>query len=283
VDLLNLTSSALERDWSETKTRIIRFIRDYIEKAGANGVVLGLSGGIDSCTVAALSSEALGGSKVLGLMLPENETKSPRDTKHARLVAKKFELKIQEIDITNTLATFYTSIQDFDPSDKVSKGNIKARTRMSYIYYYANRLGNLVCGSSDKSEAMIGYFTKWGDVAADISPVMDLYKTQVRNLAAHMGIPTEIISKPPTPALWPGQLAEHELGMKYDQLDLVLYGLEHFVNSHEIATQLNISTKAVNRIKHRWLSAEHKRRMPLTAKFEYRTVGSDFRLPRVIS
>lgn len=283
MNLLNLTSSTLERDWSETETRIVRFIRDYVEKTGINGVVLGLSGGIDSCTVAALSAEALGGSKVLGLMLPENETKSLRDINHARLVARKFGLKTQEIDITNTLATFYSSIQDFALADKISRGNIKARTRMIYIYYYANRLGNLVCGSSDKSETMMGYFTKWGDVAADISPIMDLYKTQVRKLATHMGIPSEIVSKPPTPALWAGQLAEHELGMKYEQLDLILYGLEHFMNPHEIAVQLSISTKAVNRIKHRWLSTEHKRRMLLTAKLEYRTVGSDFRLPMIIS
>jgi NAD+ synthase len=154
---------------------------------------------------------------------------------------------------------------------------------MIYVYYYANLLGNLVCGSSDKSETMMGYFTKWGDVAADISPIMDLYKTQVRTLATHLGIPDEIVSKPSSPALWAGQLAERELGMRYEQLDLILYGLEHFMNPREIAAQLNIGMKTVTRVKHRWLSAEHKRRMLLTAKLEYRTVGSDFRLPRTFS
>jgi NAD+ synthase len=127
---------------------------------------------------------------------------------------------------------------------------------------------------------MMGYFTKWGDVAADISPIMDLYKTQVRKLAQHIGIPREIIEKPPSPALWPNQLAEDELGMKYEQLDLILYGLEHFMKPEEIEAQLHVERYTVEEIKHRWLSAEHKRRMLLTAKLEYRTIGTDFRLPR---
>lgn len=230
--------------------------------------------------MAALSAEALGGSKVLALMLPERETVNPRDTGHAELVAERFGLRVQQIDITSTLIAFRKSIPGFDSADKVSKGNIKARTRMIYVYYYANRLGDLVCGSSDKSETMMGYFTKWGDVAADISPIMDLYKTQVRRLATDLGIPSEIVSKPSTPALWAGQSAERELGMRYEQLDLILYGLEHFMDTHEIASQLNINMKTVTRVKHRWLSAEHKRRVLMTAKLEYRTIGSDFRLPR---
>ncbi len=266
----------------EVKARIVRFIKDYVEKTGASGIVLGLSGGIDSCTVAVLSAEALGGNKVLALMLPENETVNLTDTEHARLIAQRFGLKALEIDITETLTAFYSSIKSLDPVDKVSRGNIKARTRMIYLYYYANAFGNLVCGSSDKSEAMIGYFTKWGDIAADISPMMDLYKTQVQKLAAYLGIPTEIVSKPSTPALWTGQLAYDELGIAYEQLDLILYGLEHFMNPREIADQLGINTKTVDWVKRRWLSSEHKRRMLLTAKLEYRTVGSDFRLPRTI-
>jgi NAD+ synthase len=109
---------------------------------------------------------------------------------------------------------------------------------------------------------------------------MDLYKTQVRKLAQHLGLPKEIVSKPASPNLWPSQFAEDELGMKYEQLDLVLYGLEHFMKPEEIATELHLKQQAVNKIKQKWLSAEHKRRMLLTAKLEYRTVGTDFRLPR---
>jgi NAD+ synthase len=127
---------------------------------------------------------------------------------------------------------------------------------------------------------MMGYFTKWGDVAADISPIMDLYKTQVRKLAVHLGIPAELAAKPSTPALWPNQLAETELGIKYEALDLILYGLERFMKTEEIARQLNIENTLVKKVKSRWLSVEHKRRTLLTAKLEYRTVGTDFRLPR---
>jgi NAD+ synthase len=109
---------------------------------------------------------------------------------------------------------------------------------------------------------------------------MDLYKTQVRKLALQIHVPRGIVEKPSTPALWPGQTAETELGMKYEQLDLVLYGLERFMNTEEISDQLGMKEDTIKRIKSRWLAAEHKRRMLLTAKLEYRTVGTDFRLRR---
>ena len=271
---------ALDLDWREVEKRIIRFIKSYVEKSEAEGTVIGLSGGVDSSTVAVLAAKAIGRQKILGIMLPEREMHNTDDMKYARLVAEKFGLKTETIDITNTLQVFYNSTPIFDPTDRVSKGNIKARTRMIYIYYYANRLGMLVCGSSDKSETMMGYFTKWGDVAADISPIMDLYKTQVRKLAEHLGLPEEVVAKPSSPALWPGQLAEEELGVKYEQLDLILYGLEHFMRSEEIAAELHMEKQLVNEIRRRWLLSEHKRRMLLTAKLEYRTVATDFRLPR---
>jgi NAD+ synthase len=277
---MELTPSVLDLDWREVETRIKRFIRDYFEKTQAKGIIVSLSGGIDSCTVAALSALAVDRAKVLGLMLPEKETYNPQDVKHAKLVARKFKFKTEKVDITPTLEAVYHSLPAFDSLDKLSKGNIKARTRMIYVYYYANRLNMLVCGSSDKSETMMGYFTKWGDVAADISPIMDLYKTQVRKFAHHIGIQKEIIAKPSSPELWRGQSAEKELGIKYDQLDLILYGLEHFMTVEEIANQLSLDKKSVASIKRRWLSTEHKRRMLLTTKLEYRTIGKDFRLPR---
>lgn len=277
---MKLTAEVLNLDWAEVDTRICRFIKDYVERSKAKGVVLGLSGGIDSCTIAALSARALGGHNVLGLLLFEEETRRSEDIRHAELVAKEFGFKTETIDITSTLEAFYHSAPIFDPKDRLSKGNVKARTRMIYIYYYANRLRLIVCGSSDKSETMMGYFTKWGDVAADISPIMDLYKTQVRKLAQHIGVPEEIVEKPSSPALWPGQLAENELGTKYEQLDLILFGLERFMKPEEIATQLHMEKHFVDEVKRRWLSAEHKRRMLLTAKLEYRTVGADFRLQR---
>lgn len=277
---MKLAPSVLELDLAETEKRIRRFIKNYVENAGASGIVLGLSGGVDSNTIAALSSLAVGGDNVLGLMLSEKETYNTKDIDDAKTVAEKFGVKTQVCDITPALEGFYKTIPIFDAADKLCKGNIKARTRMIYLYYYANKSNKIVCGSSDKSETMMGYFTKWGDVAADISPIMDLYKTQVRKLAAHLGIPAELAEKPSTPALWPNQLAETELGIKYETLDLILYGLERFMTTEEIARQLNIGNALVKKVKSRWLAAEHKRLMPLTAKLEYRTVGTDFRLPR---
>ena len=277
---MKLTPSLLDIDFSETQKRICRFIKEYVENAGAKGIVLGLSGGIDSGTIAALSSLAIGGENVLGLMLPENENFNQKDIDDAKLVAEQFHLKTQVCDMSNALSGLYRAIPVFDKSDKLCKGNVKARTRMIYLYYYANKQNKIVCGSSDKSETMMGYFTKWGDAAADIAPIMDLYKTQVRKLAIHLGIPKELALKPSTPALWPNQLAESELGIKYETLDLILYGLERFLTPEEIVDQLSIEKVLVEKVKSRWLANEHKRRMPIAPKIGFRTVGNDFRLPR---
>lgn len=276
---MKLTSDVLRLDLPLVETRVKRFIRDYVQKCGANGVVLGVSGGVDSSTTVAIASLALGDHSVLGIAMPEEETYNATDVQHAKLLAKKFGFDLAIVDISSILKAFFNSLPVYDVADKLSRGNLKARTRMTCLYYYANRLNKLVCGSSDKSEAMMGYFTKWGDVAADISPLMDLYKTQVRQLALHIGVPEELATKPSTPALWPGHLAEEELGIKYEMLDLVLFGLEHFIATEDIAKHLNLPVKLVNNLKKRWLATEHKRRLPLTAKLGYRTVGSDFRLP----
>jgi NAD+ synthase len=276
---LKLVSDVLKLDLPSVEARVKRFIRDYVEKCGASGVVLGVSGGVDSCATAALSSLALGGRKVLGLTLPEEETYDPTDIRHAKMVAEKFGFNLETIDISSSLKACFQSLPLYDETDKVNRGNLKARIRMVFLYYYANRLDRIVCGSSDKSETMIGYFTKWGDVAADISPLMDVYKTQVRQLALHIGIPPQIANKPSTPKLWPDQLAEEELGMKYETLDLILFGLERFMRPEDISEQLKIPAKRVEDVKERWLASEHKRRAPLTTKLGYRTVGADFRLP----
>jgi NAD+ synthase len=277
---VKLTPSVLEIDLSEAQTRIIRFVKEYVTNAGAKGIVLGLSGGVDSATIAALSSLAIGGENVLGLMLPEKETFSQKDIDDAQTVADKFHISTQCIDMSDFLNAFYRCLPTFDSANRLCKGNIKARTRMIILYYYANSQNRIVCGSSDKSETLMGYFTKWGDAAADIVPILDLYKTQVRKLAVHAGVPKEIALRPSTPALWPNQLAEMELEIKFETLDLILYGLERFMDTEGIAEQLNIEKSTVERVKSRWLANEHKRRMPLAPKIGYRTVGNDFRLPR---
>jgi NAD+ synthase len=277
---LKVTPAVLDVDFSETQTRICHFIKEYVKNAGAKGIVLGLSGGVDSATIAALSSLAIGGDRVLALILPEKETYKQKDIDDAKAIAIQFHLQTQVCDMTEVLGSFYKGIPEFDLADKLWKGNIKARTRMIYLYYYANSERRIVCGSSDKSETMMGYFTKWGDAAADIAPIIDLYKTQVRKLAVHLGIPKEIALKPSTPGLWPNQLAEAELEIKYESLDLILFGLERFRKPEEIANQLGIEKDIVDRVKDRWLVNEHKRRMPMSPKLGFRTVGNDFRLPR---
>ncbi len=277
---MKLTPNVLEMDFLTVEKRVCRFIKEYVEKAGAQGIVLGLSGGVDSATVAALSSKAIGGKNVLALMLPEKETFKRKDIDDAKIIADQFQLQTQTIDMTDVLKSFYQGIPAFDLVDRLCKGNIKARTRMIFLYYYANKQNRIVCGTSDKSETMMGYFTKWGDAAADIAPIIDLYKLQVRKLACHLGIPEKLALKPSTPALWPNQLAESELEINYETLDLILYGLERFMKSKEIANQLNLELTIVDKIKKRWISNEHKRRMPLPPKLGFRTVGNDFRLPR---
>ena len=277
---MKLTSDVLKLDLRLVENRIKQFIKDYVKKCGAEGVVLGVSSGLDSSTTAALASLSLGGHKVLGIAMPEEETYDLVALQHTRLLAKKFEFNLHVVDISSTLKACFESLPIYDATDKISKGNAKARIRMVYLYYYANKLNRLVCGASDKSETMVGYFTKWGDGAADISPIMDLYKTQVRQLALHIGVPGDIVAKPSSPGLWPNQLAERELGIKYETLDLILFGLEHFMKSDDIAKQLKLPAKLVADIKRRWLATEHKRRLPLATKLGYRTVGKDFRLPQ---
>ncbi len=279
-DQVKLTPAVLDIDFSEAQNRICRFIKEYVENSAAKGIVLGLSGGVDSATIAALSSKAIGGDNVLALLLPEKETFKQQDIDDARAIAEQFHLQTQVCDMTEVLETYYRGIPIFDPADRLCKGNIKARTRMIYLYYYANQQKRIVCGTSDKSETMMGYFTKWGDAAADIAPIIDLYKTQVRKLALNLGIPQELALKPSTPSLWPDQLAEAELEIKYEALDLILFGLERFMEPKEIAGQLGVEKAVVDRVKDRWLGTEHKRRMPLAPKLGFRTVGNDLRLPR---
>jgi NAD+ synthase len=277
---LKLTAQSLDLDFAEAQNRTCRFIKDYVENAGAKGIVLGLSGGVDSAVTAALSSLAIGGENVVALLMPEKETFRQQDLDDAQTIANLFHLKTQTADMTNVLDGFYKSIPAFNQADRLCKGNVKARTRMIFLYYYANQQARIVAGTSDKSETYMGYFTKWGDAAADITPIIDLYKTQVRRLAVHLGIPKELAFKPSTPSLWPNQTAEGELEIKYETLDLILYGLERFMQPQEIAEQLGIEQTTVYRVQARILATEHKRRMPTSPKLGFRTPGNDFRLPR---
>lgn len=272
-----MMSDALKIDLAQTERRITNFVRDYIIRAGTAGVVIGISGGVDSATSAAICSKAIGGEKVLGLSMPEAETWNDTDAGDSQLVANMFGIKLETVDISHVLEALFSSIPAFDLEDRLTNGNAKARTRMLILYYYANRTGRLVVGSSDKSEVMLGYFTKWGDYCADILPLADLYKSQVRQLATHLAFPTRLVEKPPSPNLWPGQTAEEELGLDYGRLDLILYGFEHLMTAEEIAQELTLPVGVVRQVENRWLKSEHKRRPPLAVKLGYRSVGHDFR------
>lgn len=278
---MKLTKKLLQIDGEATQQKIIRFIRNYVDKTKTKGIVLGVSGGVDSALTAALCTRAIGGKNVLGLYMPEKETYSKASYKHVELLAKNFRFQTKTINLTKTLDTLYKTIPHYEPNDKLSRGNLKVRIRMLTLYYYANNQNYLVAACSDKSETMIGYFTKWGDAAGDIAPIADLYKSQVRQLALHLGIPAAVATKPSTPALWPNQTAEEEIGMKYETLDLCLYGLEHFMSTERIAGQLHLPSETISTIKKRWLNTEHKRQMPITTKLEFRTINADFRLARI--
>jgi len=201
---------------------ITLFIADEVSKRNSKGVVLGLSGGLDSSVVAELAVRAMGKKKVLGLILPDRNI-APNDTKDAKTFAQSLGIKYTTIDIGETKKEILRLL----PKNKLAQSNITARLRMCIIYYYAGLLHRLVLGTSDKSETKLGYFTKYGDGAADLLPLGDLYKTEVRKLGEYLNIPSEILSKKSSPALWKGQTAEQEIGVPYGEIDVILRQIDN--------------------------------------------------------
>jgi NAD+ synthase len=228
------------------------------------GVIVGMSGGVDSSVTVVLAVKALGKDRVVGLYLPEAETLNLQDTRDAKELAEHLGITFHQVDLSEPLKTLYSAIPIFNPSDRMTNGNLKARTRMATLYYFANKLRLIVLGTSNKSEMSMGYFTKYGDGASDLAPLADLYKTQVYQLASHLNIPDKIINKKPTAGLWPGQLDEVELGVEYRILDLILHGLECHMPNQDIANQLKIPVETVDRICNTQLQSEHKQtRVPI--------------------
>lgn len=266
----------LSIDIEETKTVIKDFIRTYVKNAGCHGVIIGLSGGVDSAVTTILCIEALGNKNVKCLFLPDSTTPLS-DIKHKETLVKKFNLNCKTKNITSLVNEFlkYCPIKP----DKYALANIKARIRMTLLFEYANMTNSLVCGTSNKSELLVGYFTKYGDGGADIMPIGDLYKTQVRELAKNLGIPKEIISKPPTAGLWKNQSDEKELKLGYDKLDKILIGLEKKIDKKTIARIANVKLSEVERIKNMRIHSQHKRRNALIPKIGVRTPGYDWRSP----
>lgn len=264
----------------ETVDRIKRFLVAHRERAGASVFIVGMSGGLDSSVTAALCALAVGGRRVIGISLPEKETRNERNLQDAEQVARKFRVQFKIIDITRLIDAAAECIPRLERRrGDLTYANVKARLRALILYYCANKNNGLVVGTGDKSEIMLGYFTKFGDGACDIQPLADMYKTSVRDLASHLGIPKGVYSKPPSPELWPGHTAEAELGLGYDKLDMVLWGLERWMDPKDIAENTGLSPSLVRHVRERWIGSEHKRRPPLALKLGYRTAGYDLRLP----
>ena len=266
----------LSTDVKEASIVIQDFIKTYVENSGCKGVVIGLSGGIDSAVTAVLCKKALGKSYVKCFFLPD-ETTPTSDFKHQELLVKKFDLNCEVKNITSIVKEM--SKHCAVKPDKYALANIKARIRMTLLFEYANMTSGLVCGTSNKSELLVGYFTKYGDGGVDIMPMGDIYKTQVWELARFLKIPEEIVSKSPTAGLWYNQTDEQELQMSYNQLDKILFCLERKFDIKKIAKEAGVKESDINRIKQMRINSQHKRRNALIPKLGLRTPGLDWRSP----
>ena len=232
------------------RKKIVNWVRTQIKQAKAKGIVLGISGGLDSSVVLALAKEAVGKNRVLALILPCVSQK--QDLKDAQLVAKKLGITTKTIDLSKICRDL---LQVLPKANQLAAANLKPRLRMLVLYYFANKLNYLVCGTGNKSEIMTGYFTKHGDGATVILPIGDLTKTEVRILARELGIPSHIITKPPTAGLWHGQTDEGEMGITYPELDDILGRLEKKIKHI-------LSSEKVNKVKVMIERSEHKRQGP---------------------
>jgi NAD+ synthase len=249
------------------------FIRHHVHEAGGNGAVIGLSGGIDSATVSKLCADALGPEKVLNLFLP-SASSSDADRRDAEDFCSRFDMPFKVVDIAPVVEAF-RSVLSLDRRE--CAGNVMARCRMIVLYHHAWQMGRVVMGTSNKSELLAGYFTKFGDGGADFCPIGDLYKTEVRQLAREIGVLDTIIDKAPSAGLWIGQTDEGEMGISYDQLDQVLLGLEQSLSNESIAEETGISPDVVSKVWEMHHRTVHKRKMPLIPKLGLRTLGIDWR------
>jgi NAD+ synthase len=259
----------------ESITVIHTFIKQKVEEANADGVLIGLSGGLDSAVVTKLCSDALGSEKVMALIMPEVATPQ-EDIKDALNLTTTLGVEYRVIDISETVGAFAELLSPIE-LDKTALGNIKARCRMIILYTHANLENKIVMGTSNKSELLCGYFTKFGDGGADFSPIGDLYKTQIYELARAIEIPENVIEKPPSAGLAEGQTDEGELGITYKELDRILLGIELRNEPETISEKTGIEISEVNRIQNLVEKNVHKRKMPLIPKVGIRTFGLDWR------
>lgn len=235
--------------------RIVDWIKEQVQSAGAKGIVVGLSGGVDSSLIGILCKRAFPGT-TLGLIMPCFS--NPSDVQHARLVAQIFNIPTKEVDLSPVLVQLFYQLEGYPYTEgekDLAISNLKPRLRMTTLYYFANKLDYLVAGTGNKSELTMGYFTKYGDGGVDFLPLGGLLKSQVRQLARQLGIPSEIVDKPPSAGLWPGQTDEEEMEISYQELDQIIWGLE----TNDLAGCNQEKVKTVQRA---MLNSRHKRQPP---------------------
>jgi NAD+ synthase len=263
---------------TDVARRVIgEFIRGQLRQAGFERAVLGLSGGIDSALVAFLVAEAIGAERLLCVLMPYR-TSSPASRTDAEEVIRRLPGAASEIvEITPMVDGFFGDDRDVAP---LRRGNFAARQRMAVLYDRSVTWGGLVVGTGNKTESLIGYTTVFGDNACAFNPIGDLYKSQVRQLAAAIGVPEAIITKAPSADLWPGQTDEGEAGFSYPQLDRLLYWRIDKRRSVEELAGMGFDPALVARVDRMIAGAEFKRQVPPIAKLGPRTAGVDYLYPR---
>jgi len=254
-DILN---EIIKQDYQEIKTKIEKFLLDETNQRNVKGVIFGSSGGIDSAVIAALCANVLK-ERTLCLIMPDSKITPKEDTIDGINLSQKLGLKYEIIHIH----PIYSEFSKYLESNDFALGNLKARIRAAILYYYANAENYLVLGTSDKSEFYIGYFTKYGDGAADLEPIVSLYKTQLREFAKILNLPQNIISKKSSPRLWPDHTAEGELGIPYEEIDSVLYCIiDKGLSLQESVNLTGLDESTVNRVYQLYKTSEHKRVLP---------------------
>ena len=259
---MTTNSSFIEKyiniDYNAVEKKITTFIADAVINSNLNGLVIGLSGGIDSSVVLELACKTLPRHNILGLIMPYDGITPQNDIDDALAIAKDKGIDYRVIPINSIHDSFMKDLVN----DKIASGNLNARIRMSLLYYHANLMNRLVIGTGDKSEIKLGYYTKYGDGGIDLLPIGDLYKLQIRKLATHMKIKSEIINKKSSPQLWKNHSAEDEIGLSYELIDSVLVCIEESIDTKEISNILNIEKKLVDKIVKMIDKSHHKKILP---------------------
>jgi NAD+ synthase len=258
---------------------IAGFIRSQLAQSGFSRLVVGLSGGVDSATTAFLASRAVEPGNLLALRMPYR-TSSADSEADAQLVVDALGCQTERIDITPMADPMLAQISGPDAEARVRRGNVMARLRMIVLYDRSAAFDALVIGTSNKTEALLGYGTLYGDMAAALQPIGDLYKSQLRAVAGCLGVPEPILDKPPSADLWPGQTDEDELGASYQDLDRVLYALVDRRWSQDRCVRAGMDARLVKRVASTVARTEYKRQLPPVAKVSLRTPGIDHLYPR---